>query len=189
MFKKTVGDLFTVDPSFSLAHCVSLDYAMGAGIAKIFRSKFVKAPGDLEELRAQSKISIEQIGQDSCGTVLLSTRCCCFVVTRTRHRRLLVSEQRGPLHFLLGHQEVLLRQASLLGPREELDQAARTVRKAWRQVFGHASNRRWTGQTRMECGGEHHQPSVCRLGNRHGHLRAQSRGQLGQTEAVRLASY
>ena len=40
------GDLFEVDKSFSLAHCVSADFKLGKGIAKLFRDKF----GRVDEL-------------------------------------------------------------------------------------------------------------------------------------------
>lgn len=37
---KTVkGDLFSADDSYYFAHCVSADYALGAGIAKQFRDR------------------------------------------------------------------------------------------------------------------------------------------------------
>jgi hypothetical protein len=42
------GDLFNLDASYSLAHCVSVDLRMGAGIAVIFRDKY----GGIEELRS-----------------------------------------------------------------------------------------------------------------------------------------
>lgn len=34
------GDLFTADPKYYLAHCISSDYALGAGIAVIFNKKY-----------------------------------------------------------------------------------------------------------------------------------------------------
>lgn len=40
------GDLFKVDKSFSLCHCISADFKLGKGIAKIFREKF----GRIDEL-------------------------------------------------------------------------------------------------------------------------------------------
>ena len=43
------GDLFQLDSSFALAHCVSVDLRMGAGIAVLFRDKF----GGVAELREQ----------------------------------------------------------------------------------------------------------------------------------------
>lgn len=33
-------DLFSVDPQYSLVHCVSADFALGAGIAKQFDTRF-----------------------------------------------------------------------------------------------------------------------------------------------------
>jgi hypothetical protein len=44
------GDLFELDTTHSLAHCVSVDLAMSKGIAKGFRDKYRQ----LEELRAQN---------------------------------------------------------------------------------------------------------------------------------------
>lgn len=38
------GNLFNVTPDFVLAHCISRDAAMGAGIAKQFRNKYPKMP-------------------------------------------------------------------------------------------------------------------------------------------------
>jgi O-acetyl-ADP-ribose deacetylase (regulator of RNase III) len=43
------GDLFISSNESSLAHCVSHDFRMGAGIAKIFHNKF----GQVDELIAQ----------------------------------------------------------------------------------------------------------------------------------------
>lgn len=43
------GDLFTADKSCILAHCISADFALGAGIAKIFRDKL----GTKKELEAK----------------------------------------------------------------------------------------------------------------------------------------
>ena len=33
-------DLFSIDPQYSLAHCISADFALGAGIAKQFDTRF-----------------------------------------------------------------------------------------------------------------------------------------------------
>lgn len=40
--KYVTGDLFTADKDCALAHCISSDYAMGAGIAKAFTKMGVK---------------------------------------------------------------------------------------------------------------------------------------------------
>ena len=45
------GDLFTCPPKDALAHCISQDLAMAAGIAVAFKSRF----GGVAELRAQGK--------------------------------------------------------------------------------------------------------------------------------------
>ena len=52
-----IGDLFkSPNPDVSLAHCVSRDLKMGAGIAKTFRDKF----GRIQELLDQ-KANIGEI--------------------------------------------------------------------------------------------------------------------------------
>ena len=40
IYKEEYRDLFTLPANYILAHCVSRDLAMGAGIAKIFRDKY-----------------------------------------------------------------------------------------------------------------------------------------------------
>lgn len=40
--KEQVRDLFDVDNSYAVAHCVSQDFKMGAGIAKQFRNRYPK---------------------------------------------------------------------------------------------------------------------------------------------------
>ena len=37
-----VGDLFDMDKEYTLAHCISSDFVMGGGIAKLFTNKGVK---------------------------------------------------------------------------------------------------------------------------------------------------
>ena len=39
IYKEEKRDLFTLPGEYVLAHCISADYALGAGIAKIFRDK------------------------------------------------------------------------------------------------------------------------------------------------------
>ena len=39
IYKEEKRDLFTLPDEYMLAHCISADYALGAGIAKIFRDK------------------------------------------------------------------------------------------------------------------------------------------------------
>jgi len=39
-FKMIKGNLFAVDDEYYLAHCISADYAMGAGIAKPMNKKY-----------------------------------------------------------------------------------------------------------------------------------------------------
>ena len=60
--KEVIGDLFTA--TTSLAHCISCDIVMGAGIAKIFKSKF----GGVDELKRQSAAQGRRTG----GTLSLA---------------------------------------------------------------------------------------------------------------------
>jgi O-acetyl-ADP-ribose deacetylase (regulator of RNase III) len=39
-YKETYKDLFTVDSSYYLVHCIASDFHMGAGIAVLFQKKF-----------------------------------------------------------------------------------------------------------------------------------------------------
>lgn len=39
-FSEKKADLFTLGSDYILAHCISADYALGAGIAKIFEEKY-----------------------------------------------------------------------------------------------------------------------------------------------------
>ena len=50
VFREVRGDLFSVSPSTSLAHCVSVDLVMSKGIAVEFRDRF----GRVDELKSQS---------------------------------------------------------------------------------------------------------------------------------------
>ena len=40
IYNEVQKDLFTLDNSYILAHCISADYALGAGIAKVFADKY-----------------------------------------------------------------------------------------------------------------------------------------------------
>lgn len=40
IYKEVVRDLFSVPQGYYLAHCISADYALGAGIAKIFNEVY-----------------------------------------------------------------------------------------------------------------------------------------------------
>ena len=40
IYKEVVGDLFKSPTSFILVHCISSDFALGAGIAKTFNYKY-----------------------------------------------------------------------------------------------------------------------------------------------------
>ena len=48
--KEVRGDLFSSPASHSLAHCVSRDFKLGKGVARLFRDKF----GRVEELEDYS---------------------------------------------------------------------------------------------------------------------------------------
>ncbi len=50
-FSEVKGDLFGCPASFSLAHCVSEDMAMGRGVAVLFKEQF----GSVGALRAQGR--------------------------------------------------------------------------------------------------------------------------------------
>ena len=50
-FVECVGDLFSVEPEWALAHCVGSDFVMGAGIAKEFRDKYGNVDWLLENSR------------------------------------------------------------------------------------------------------------------------------------------
>lgn len=50
-YQEVKKDLFTVDDSYSLAHCISQDYAMGKGIAKAFQDRFPLMKKALEKKR------------------------------------------------------------------------------------------------------------------------------------------
>lgn len=56
VFSEVCGDLFTCPASYSMAHCVSEDMAMGKGIAVLFKKKF----GGVDQLKAQSKFGLAQ---------------------------------------------------------------------------------------------------------------------------------
>lgn len=55
-FSETQGDLFTVSTDYALAHCISVDCALGAGIAAQFSSRY-------PQLRASLRAQKPQVGQ------------------------------------------------------------------------------------------------------------------------------
>ena len=69
------GDLFTSPDTSSLAHCVSKDLAMGAGIARIFKSKFQR----VDELYTQNV----QIG--GVGVLKDNNRYIYYLVSKDRY--------------------------------------------------------------------------------------------------------
>lgn len=71
-FNEVKGDLFQSNPNVSLAHCVSLDFKMGAGIAVEFKKRF-KGTGELTE---QNK----ELGQ--CAYLKRDTRHIFYLITK-----------------------------------------------------------------------------------------------------------
>ncbi|KAI1893128.1 hypothetical protein AGOR_G00140720 [Albula goreensis] len=67
------GDLFSCPPEEALAHCISEDCRMGAGIATLFKKKF----GGVDELKAQKKMPGE------CA-VLWRNRWVYYLITKKR---------------------------------------------------------------------------------------------------------
>lgn len=76
--KYVSGDLFSCPKDEALAHCISEDCRMGAGIAVMFKKKF----GGLEELKKQSESGLHKtfirsedvfFWVESLGIVLFST--------------------------------------------------------------------------------------------------------------------
>lgn len=53
---EVVGNLFESNEKFALAHCVSADFAMNAGIAKTFKTKFGKVDGLHHLYNRQTKV-------------------------------------------------------------------------------------------------------------------------------------
>lgn len=75
VIREIVGDLFTVSKTYSLAHCVSADLCMSAGIALAFRNRF----GQIEALKEQ--------GAKTGGVAVLKcdTRYIYYLVTKTKY--------------------------------------------------------------------------------------------------------
>lgn len=50
-YKEVKKDLFQMDKTFCLAHCVSVDCAMGAGIAREFRRRYPQMPKAVAQMQ------------------------------------------------------------------------------------------------------------------------------------------
>jgi O-acetyl-ADP-ribose deacetylase (regulator of RNase III) len=74
MFEEIEGDLFSAPKSWHLAHCVSSDFHMGAGIAVGFKKKY----GSVEKLRSQ------KVGIGRCA-YLNKERYVFYLVTKARY--------------------------------------------------------------------------------------------------------
>ena len=59
IIKEEKRDLFTVPPYYYLAHCISADFALGAGIAK----QFTELYNMREKLHSQHFTGVERIGE------------------------------------------------------------------------------------------------------------------------------
>lgn len=65
IYREEERDLFTLDSSCVLAHCISSDYALGAGIANVFNRKY----GVRDALLAFSSVSDSWNGRGHCECV------------------------------------------------------------------------------------------------------------------------
>ncbi|XP_062396589.1 ADP-ribose glycohydrolase OARD1 [Sardina pilchardus] len=69
------GDLFSCPADESLAHCISEDCRMGAGIAVLFKKKF----GGVDDLKAQKKLTGE------CAVLKRSQRYVYYLITKKKY--------------------------------------------------------------------------------------------------------
>lgn len=92
VFREVSGDLFSVPSDVSLAHCVSEDFSMSKGIAKLFRDRFAR----VDELKSQSQRDFLTFIRSICvvldvtkgGCALLSFpghRCVFYLVTKEKY--------------------------------------------------------------------------------------------------------
>lgn len=71
IYNEEKRDLFTIGSEYTLAHCISADYALGAGIAKVFADKYnVKAELLRKRKYAPNKYAIEWDGHGRCDFAL-----------------------------------------------------------------------------------------------------------------------
>ncbi|XP_048872289.1 ADP-ribose glycohydrolase OARD1 isoform X2 [Brienomyrus brachyistius] len=68
------GDLFSCPPQEALAHCISEDCRMGAGIAVLFKKQF----GGVSELKAQNKKTGE------CAVLMRHNRFVYYLITKKK---------------------------------------------------------------------------------------------------------
>ena len=77
MYNEVKQDLFTVPQDYALAHCISADFALGAGIAKVFRDKY----GTKQELLERCP-NYHYHGGDCIGTGTRDTRAVFNLITK-----------------------------------------------------------------------------------------------------------
>ena len=127
VFREVTGDLFSVDADVSLAHCVSEDFQMSKGIAKLFRIKFAC----VNELKAQSeneKPSFSHFDFD-------------LKTFRDEEGRLRVSQSEEPTRLLSGDERTILSQTDDATVTFEFRSDAKTLRRPANSTLGDATHR------------------------------------------------
>ena len=79
IFREEIGDLFEVPESYALAHCISADFALGAGIAKEFDKRF-NCRNDLYNNYRYSTIRV-----GSCAPTQHKNRTILNLITKVRY--------------------------------------------------------------------------------------------------------
>lgn len=70
IYKEIQRDLFTLDAEYVLAHCISADYALGAGIAKVFADRYGVKAELLRKRKFSQNKPIEWDGNGRCDFAL-----------------------------------------------------------------------------------------------------------------------